>query len=125
MLDPVSGEARVLGLLVVGLDPSAAMPGAYIQFVRYEGVDQASNVIDQEELRGNLIGQLDILARILTANIRTAIREVGGLRQEDHPDYRCAPGAGARPQRRHPSRLRTLQRAGSRALVATQRWPPP
>jgi ATP-dependent DNA helicase RecG len=63
------------------------MPGAYIQFVRYEGIDQASNVIDQEELRGNLIGQLDLLARILTANIRTAIRDVGGLRQEDHPDY--------------------------------------
>jgi ATP-dependent DNA helicase RecG len=87
MIEPSSGEARVLGLLVLGLDPSAAIPGAYIQFVRYEGSDEASNVIDHEELRGNLVGQLDLVARLLTANSRTAVREVGGLRQEDRPDY--------------------------------------
>lgn len=87
MLDPGSGEVRVLGLLVVGLDPSAAVPGAYIQFVRYDGTDEASNVVDQEELRGNLIDQLDLLGRLLTANIRTAVREIGGLRQENRPDY--------------------------------------
>lgn len=87
LLDPTSTEARVLGLLLVGFDASAFISSAYIQFVRYEGDDQASNVVDQEELRGNLIGILDTLARILTANIRTAVREVGGLRQEDQPDY--------------------------------------
>ncbi len=87
LLDPTSGEARVLGLLVVGFDASAAVPGAYVQFVRYEGNDQASNVVDQEELRGNLVGVLDTLGRILTANIRTALRDVGGLRQDDQPDY--------------------------------------
>lgn len=87
LLDPTSSEARVLGLLVLGFDSSAFLPGAYLQFVRYEGNDQASNVLDQEELRGNLIGILDTLARILTANIRTAVRNIGGLRQEDQPDY--------------------------------------
>lgn len=87
LLDPTSAEARVLGLLLVGFDASASVPGAYIQFVRYDGADQAANVVDQEELRGNLIGALDTLARILTANVRTAVREVGGLRQEDQPDY--------------------------------------
>lgn len=87
LLDPASAEARVLGLLVVGFDASASIPGAYLQFVRYEGSDQASNVVDQEELRGNLIGVLDTFARILTANVRTAVRDLGGLRQEDQPDY--------------------------------------
>lgn len=87
MADPTTGEARVLGVLVVGFDPSSIVPGAYIQFVRYEGSDEASNVIDHEELRGNLVSQLDILGRLLTANVRTAVREVGGLRQEDQPDY--------------------------------------
>lgn len=87
MLDPASGEARVLGLLVVGLDPSAVIPSAYIQFVRYEGADEASNIVDHEELRGNLVGQLEVLTRLLTANVRTAVRDVGGLRQEDQPDY--------------------------------------
>ncbi len=87
LLEPTSGETRVLGILVVGFDASAAVPGAYVQFVRYEGIDQASNVVDQEELRGNLIGILDTLGRILTANIRTAVRELGGLRHEDRADY--------------------------------------
>jgi len=87
LLDTMSGESRVLGLLVVGFDASSSIPGAYLQFVRYEGNDQASNVVDQEELRGNLVGVLATLARILTANVRTAVRDVGGLRQEDQPDY--------------------------------------
>lgn len=87
LLDPTSAEARVLGVLVVGFDASATIPGAYIQFVRYEGTAQASNVVDQGELRGNLIGILDTLGRILTANVRTAVREAGGLRQEDQPEY--------------------------------------
>ena len=87
LLDSRSGEARVLGLLLVGFDSSAFIPSAYLQFVRYEGSDQASNVVDQEELRGNLIEILDTLARILSANVRTALREAGGLRQEDQPDY--------------------------------------
>jgi ATP-dependent DNA helicase RecG len=87
LLEPRSGEARVLGLLLVGNDASAFIPSAYLQFVRYEGHDEASNVTDQGELRGNLIGILDTLTRILTANVHTAVRDVGGFRQEDQPDY--------------------------------------
>jgi ATP-dependent DNA helicase RecG len=90
MIDPKSEEARVLGLLVVGADPSSVVPGAYVQFVRYEGSDESSHVVDQEELRGNLIGQLDVLGRLLTSNIRTSVEEVGGLRQESRPDYPLA-----------------------------------
>lgn len=90
MIDPKSEEARVLGLLVVGADPSSVVPGAYVQFVRYEGADESSHVVDQEELRGNLIGQLDVLGRLLTSNIRTSVEEVGGLRQGSRPDYPIA-----------------------------------
>jgi ATP-dependent DNA helicase RecG len=74
-------------MLVVGLDASSFIPSAYVQFVRYEGTDQGSNVVDQSELRGNLIGTLDTVARVLVSNIRTAVRGAGGLRQEGRPDY--------------------------------------
>ena len=90
MLDPESAEVRVLGLLVVGFDPTGFVPGAYVQFVRYQGSDEASHVMDQEELRGNLIGQLDVLGRLLSSNIRTSVIDVGGLRQENRPDYPTA-----------------------------------
>lgn len=86
-LDPATGEARVVGLLVVGVDPSGRMPSAYIQFVRYEGSDQSSNIVDHEELRGNLVDQLATLARLLVAHVHTAIGEAGQFRQSDRPDY--------------------------------------
>jgi len=44
-------------------------------------------VQDHEELRGNLIGILDALNRLLPTNIRTAVTEAGDLRQRDVPDY--------------------------------------
>jgi ATP-dependent DNA helicase RecG len=90
LLDAIQGIPTVLGVLLVGYDPSAWIPGAYVQFVRYEGQDEASPVQDHEELRGNLVDQLDALGRLLPANIRTAIREAGGLRQQDTPDYPLA-----------------------------------
>jgi ATP-dependent DNA helicase RecG len=39
------------GLLVGGLDPSGILPGAYVQFVRYEDAGPDSVVLDEEELR--------------------------------------------------------------------------
>lgn len=54
--------------------------------MRYDGADQGCLVQDHEELRGNLIDQLNILGGLLPANIRTAIREASGLRQQDAPD---------------------------------------
>lgn len=87
LLDPASEEATVVGLMLVGFDPTSWIPGIYAQFVRYDGSDPSDNVLDHEELRGNLIAQLDALGRLLTVNIRTAIEPAGALRQGDRPDY--------------------------------------
>jgi ATP-dependent DNA helicase RecG len=87
LLTPDASDPTVLGHLLIGLDPTAWIPGAYMQFVRYEGVEVDSAVQDHEELRGNLIGTLDALNRLLPANIRTAITDAGDLRQRDAPDY--------------------------------------
>lgn len=116
MIDPKSEEARVLGLLVVGADPSSVVPGAYVQFVRYEGSDESSHVVDQEELRGNLIGQLDVLGRLLTSNIRTSVEEVGAAPgKPTRLSARSAARVGA--ERADSPRLRTLQRPSSVGVV--------
>jgi ATP-dependent DNA helicase RecG len=117
MIDPKSEEARVLGLLVVGADPSSVVPGAYVQFVRYEGSDESSHVVDQEELRGNLIGQLDVLGRLLTSNIRTSVEEVGGLRQGKPTRLSARSAARVGAERADSPRLRTLQRPSSVGVV--------
>lgn len=87
MLEPESRRATVLGLLVIGFDPTSWVPGAYLQFVRYGGTDQLAPVVDEEELRGNLVNQLQTMDRLIRANVRTAVVETGGLVQQDRPDY--------------------------------------
>lgn len=80
------GVPTVLGLLAVGLDPSSGIPGAYVQFVRYEGTDLDAPITDEQELRQNLIGTAARLEPLLRSNLRTRI--VGdGFREAPRPDY--------------------------------------
>ncbi|MEU4178690.1 ATP-binding protein [Streptomyces sp. NPDC026589] len=80
------GTPTALGLLALGLDPSSSIPGAYVQFVRYEGVDLDAPVADEQELRQNLIGTAARLEPLLRSNLRTRI--VGdGFRETPQPDY--------------------------------------
>lgn len=58
--DP-SGIATALGLLTAGFDPGSYIPGAYVQFVRYQGNDLDAPVSDDQELRSHLI---DVSARL-------------------------------------------------------------
>jgi ATP-dependent DNA helicase RecG len=51
------GLPTVLGLLVVGKDPPAFVPGAYIQFLRIDGTELTDAIRDQKEVEGPL-GQL-------------------------------------------------------------------
>lgn len=44
----------VLGMICLGLSPVDAVPGAYVQFVRFAGDDEASAVLDQQEIHGNM-----------------------------------------------------------------------
>lgn len=44
----------VLGMLCLGLSPADAVPGAYVQFVRFAGDDETSHVVDQQEIHGNI-----------------------------------------------------------------------
>ncbi|MBI3257540.1 MAG: TetR family transcriptional regulator [Actinobacteria bacterium] len=87
LLDQATEVPTVLGILAIGYDPTAFIAGAYLQFVRYRGDDESAPIADDEELRGNLIGQLSTLERLLKANITTAVVDAGGLTQHDRPTY--------------------------------------
>lgn len=75
------------GILLVGRDPIEYFPGAYVQFVRFEGTSLADPVIDQKTLGGNLMTQLRQLDELLTIQIRVARTATTLLTQEDAPDY--------------------------------------
>jgi len=76
----------VLGLLVAGFDPSAFIPGAYVQFVRYQGVDLDAPIADDQELRQNIIDTAARLEPVLRGHLRTRLVEKG-FREEQHPEY--------------------------------------
>jgi ATP-dependent DNA helicase RecG len=80
------GVPTVAGVVVLGLDPTAYLSGAYVQFARYDGSDADAPVLDQDELRGNLVNQLTDLNSRIPANIRHALTS-DGFREEEIPDY--------------------------------------
>ncbi|WP_150252398.1 ATP-binding protein [Nocardiopsis deserti] len=90
LLDPDSRQATVLGVLLIGLDPSAFLPGAYTQFVRYEGDHMDSAVVDDQELRANVVDTTERLDALLRGHIHTRLVEAGGFREESRPDYPLA-----------------------------------
>ncbi|MEU5909675.1 ATP-binding protein [Micromonospora sp. NPDC047527] len=86
LADP-DGSPTVLGLLLVGLDPTNRIPGAYLQFVRYEGIDVGGPIQDEHELRINLIDVAERLESVLKGHLRTRLVEVSGFREESRPNY--------------------------------------
>lgn len=76
-----------LGLLAIGFDPSSRIPGAYVQFVRYQGTDPTAPIVDARELRGNVQDIADGLEPLLRGHLRTKVVPVDGFREEPSPDY--------------------------------------
>lgn len=86
-LATVEGTPTVLGLLLVGIDPVSYLPGAYLQFVRYEGVDVDGPVRDEQEIRSNVINVAARLETLLKGHLRTRLVAVNGFREEARPNY--------------------------------------
>lgn len=61
------------GLLVVGIEPRRWMSGAYVQFRRVAGQDNADDTIDQEEIGGTVLDQVRRTEDILDINIKEAL----------------------------------------------------
>ena len=75
------------GLLVFGRDPLQFFPGAYVQFVRFDGKTLADPVQDEKQISGNLLTQLLQLDNLLPLQIHTARVPGRGLQHEERPDY--------------------------------------
>jgi ATP-dependent DNA helicase RecG len=58
-----------LGMLLGGFDPTVFVPGAYFQFVRYDGTDVGADIQGEEEIRDNLITATQTLTALLRAQL--------------------------------------------------------
>lgn len=76
-----------LGILVVGKDSRQFIPGAYIQFVRYDGREITDPIKDQKEISGPLLQVLRRLDETLSTQISVASDMTTQPVEIKQPDY--------------------------------------
>ena len=86
-LDTATQVPTYAGLLVLGRDPLAFIPGGYVQFLRIDGVGLADPVASAQRFSGPLPQLLREAESAVNLNIRTARVPGEGLRMRDQPDY--------------------------------------
>lgn len=77
----------VLGILVVGKDPTQFIPGHYVQFLRIDGTELGDPIKDQKEINGSLLDILRMLDETLLINISTASNITSESLEIQQPDY--------------------------------------
>ena len=68
----------VLGLLMIGKNPQDFLPGAYVQFLRLDGPELASDIVDNQAFRGSISDIIRRLDEKLEAHNRTAVDVTSG-----------------------------------------------
>ena len=72
----------VLGILVLGKQPTDFLPGAYVQFLRIAGAERGDPILDSARIDGPLGEAMSELDSFLRAHIRTSVH-VGETRTEE------------------------------------------
>ena len=78
---------NVAAILTLGKDPRSWVPGAYIQFVRFDGVELTDAIRHQREIDGPLSELLRGTDELLDANVSLATDVVTQPTETRHPDY--------------------------------------
>lgn len=80
-------KPTVLGLLVTGKDPQRYLPGAYVQFARFDGLGLTDPIKTQKEIGGPLPDLLRMLDEVFEANVSVQTDIVSGPLERRSPDY--------------------------------------
>lgn len=75
------GTVTPTGVLFAGRDPLAHLPGAYVQFLRFDGTDLADPVRSEHRMTGTLPQVFLDVEEVVRANIDTAVTFAGEQRQ--------------------------------------------
>ncbi len=73
--DPI---ATVLGVLVLGKNPQDFLPGAYVQFIKFGGVNPFDPIEDNEDIRGAVADVIRRLDDKLKSHNRVAVDPISG-----------------------------------------------
>jgi len=89
-LTSVDGTPTNAGLLIIGVEPTEFLPGAYVQFLRVDGTDLSGPIIDERRLSTALPSLLRELDDLLRLNIRTSVQIGEALKDTRRADYPLA-----------------------------------
>lgn len=87
IIGPQAPVATVLGILTLGKNPQDYLPGAYIQFLRIDGLELGDEIVDALEIRGSIPDLLRRLDDKLTAHNHTHIDFVTSHRERRRTAY--------------------------------------
>lgn len=79
--------ATVAGVIAVGTRPRFHLPGAYVQFLRFPGIEGTEIPVDQAEIDGDLDAVTLSLHLRFSANNITSMIQLGGFKESLHPQY--------------------------------------
>ncbi len=82
--DPVP---TVLGILVLSRKPTDFLAGAYVQFIRFQGEERDSHVLDAHRFDAPLADAVRDLDSVLSAYIRTSVEIGAGSTETRRPTY--------------------------------------
>ena len=85
-----SGNPNAAAVLLLGKDPRVWLPSAYVQFVRFDGLDMTAPIVDQKELTGRLDTVLRQAEDLAHLNIRSATKIEGEVTERRRSDYPIA-----------------------------------
>jgi ATP-dependent DNA helicase RecG len=85
-LATTDGQPTYGGMLVLGKDVLSWLPGAYIQFLRIDGVQLTDPILDQKTLSGPLPDLLRLLDSLLAINVQVKT-DLSASIEARTPDY--------------------------------------
>ena len=81
------GAPTTVGILTLANDPLQFFPGAYVQFVRFDGIDLSDPIVAQHRISGPVHQLLARLDDLIEANVRTSLDVADRTTHATHPDY--------------------------------------
>ena len=74
IVHPDDPTPTVLGILALCPKPARFLPGAYVQFVRFDGEGRADPILDNERVESPLAEAMAEVDRLLRANVRESVQ---------------------------------------------------
>lgn len=85
--DPEKGFPTVLGMLCLGWSPSDAVPGAYVQFLRINGMELTDPVVDDSPIHGNLGDVIRATEEKFNAHNQVPVDLTSKSKEQRFPQY--------------------------------------